>query len=285
MTQISESSDFDLIQQATREVAASTGFSLSFGGLISGTELTVSAFSGARTGRLDGLRVRKERGLGGLAMAQRSPRFTRDYENSPHITHDYDGPVLGEGVVSLLAIPIVASGTLRGLIYAGSHSLVMPDTLAAQPAVAIADALGKELAIRDEVTRRMVALRSTQGGGFSPAAEEHLREQFAQIRQLAAHVSDKDVRQKLRNISRGLADVLRVQAEELSTTAATLRLSPRETDVLSCVALGYSNARTAVLLSLTEQTVKGYLSSAMKKLDASSRFAAVAIARKHGYLP
>ncbi|WP_341954117.1 LuxR C-terminal-related transcriptional regulator [Salinibacterium sp. TMP30] len=285
MTQIAELSDVDLIQKATQEVAASTGFSLSFGGLISGTELTINAFSGARTGRLDGLQVRKERGLGGLAMAQRAPRFTHDYEHSPQITHDYDAPVLGEGVVSLLAIPIVASGTLRGLIYAGSHSLLMPDTVAARPAVAIADALGRELAIRDEVTRRLVALQSRQGGRLSPTAEEHLREQFAQIRQLAADVSDRDVRLKLRSIGRGLADVLGVEAKDTQPNEAPVLLSPREIDVLSYVALGYSNARTAALLYLTEQTVKGYLSSAMKKLDASSRYAAVAIARKQGHLP
>ncbi|MBH0053538.1 MULTISPECIES: LuxR C-terminal-related transcriptional regulator [unclassified Salinibacterium] len=284
MTQMSEPSDFELIQQATREIAASTGFSLSFGGLTSGIELTVSAFSGARTGNLDGLKVRRERGLGGLAMAQRSPRFTRDYEHSADITHDYDGAVLGEGVVSLLAIPIIAGGTLRGLIYAGSHSLVEPDTAAARPAVAIATALGNELAIRDEVTRRMVALRSNQGGGLSPVAEEHLREQFAQLRQLAATVSDRDVRQKLHEIGRGLSQAVCGGGDD-ALARSTVRLSPRETDVLSCVALGYSNARTAALLSLTEQTVKGYLGSAMKKLDASSRFTAVSTARKLGLMP
>ncbi|MBH0023522.1 LuxR C-terminal-related transcriptional regulator [Salinibacterium sp. SWN248] len=281
---MSEPSDFDLIQQATREIAASTGFSLSFGGLTSGIELTVNAFSGARTGKLDGLKVRKERGLGGLAMAQRSPRFTRDYEHSPDITHDYDGAVLGEGVVSLLAIPIIAGGTLRGLIYAGSHFLVEPDTAAARPAVAIATALGNELAIRDEVTRRMLALRSNQGGGLSPVAEEHLREQFAQLRQLAATVSDREVRQKLRDIGRGMSEAL-CSGADAAQARPTVQLSPRETDVLSCVALGYSNARTAALLSLTEQTVKGYLGSAMKKLDASSRFTAVSTARKLGLMP
>ena len=285
MTQMSEPSDFDLIQQATREISASTGFSLSFGGLTSGVELTVSAFSGARTGNLDGLKLRRERGLGGLAMAQRSPRFTRDYEHSPDITHDYDGAVLGEGVVSLLAIPIIAGGTLRGLIYAGSHTLVEPDTVAARPAVAIATALGNELAIRDEVTRRLVALRSNQGGGLSPAAEEHLREQFAQLRQLAATVSDRDVRQKLRDIGRGLSEALNDGHADMPSPQFTVQLSPRETDILSCVALGYSNSRTAALLSLTEQTVKGYLGSAMKKLDASSRFIAVSTARKYGLLP
>ncbi|MGJ8721450.1 MAG: LuxR C-terminal-related transcriptional regulator [Salinibacterium amurskyense] len=285
MAQMSEPSDFDLIQQATREIASSTGFSLSFGGLTSGIELTVNAFSGARTSNLDGLKVRKERGLGGLAMAHRSPRFTRDYERASDITHDYDSAVLGEGVVSLLAIPIIAGGTLRGLIYAGSHSLVEPDTAAARPAVAIAAALGNELAIRDEVTRRMVALRANPGGGLSPVAEEHLREQFAQLRQLAATVSDRDVKKKLHDIGRGLTDALSVGDPNLLSRDRSVQLSPRETDVLSCVALGYSNSRTAALLSLTEQTVKGYLGSAMKKLDASSRFTAVSSARKLGLLP
>jgi len=285
MAQISEPSDFELIQQATREIASSTGFSLSFGGLTSGIELTVSAFCGARTGNLDGLKVRKERGLGGLAMAQRSPRFTRNYERESDITHDYDSAVLGEGVVSLLAIPIIAGGTLRGLIYAGSHSLVEPDTAAARPAVAIATALGNELAIRDEVTRRLVALRSPADSGMSAVAEEHLREQFAQLRQLAASVSDREVKNKLHDIGRGLTVALSMSAPELLPRKRDVRLSPRETDVLACVALGYSNARTAALLSLTEQTVKGYLGSAMKKLDASSRFTAVATARKLGLLP
>ena len=64
-----------------------------------------------------------------------------------------------------------------------------------------------------------------------------------------------------------------------------VRLSPRETDVLACAALGATNAEIATTLSLKEVTVKSYLQSAMAKLDASTRHAAVAKARRAGLLP
>ncbi|WP_448233417.1 response regulator transcription factor [Microbacterium lacticum] len=64
-----------------------------------------------------------------------------------------------------------------------------------------------------------------------------------------------------------------------------MRLSPRETDVLACAALGQTNAEIAATLTLREGTVKSYLQSAMAKLDASTRHAAVAKARRAGLLP
>jgi DNA-binding NarL/FixJ family response regulator len=64
-----------------------------------------------------------------------------------------------------------------------------------------------------------------------------------------------------------------------------VRLSPREVDVLSCAALGATNAEIAATLELKEGTVKSYLQSAMSKLDASTRHAAVATARRAGLLP
>ena len=64
-----------------------------------------------------------------------------------------------------------------------------------------------------------------------------------------------------------------------------VRLSPRETDVLACAALGQTNAEIAATLTLREGTVKSYLQSAMAKLDASTRHAAVAKARRAGLLP
>jgi DNA-binding NarL/FixJ family response regulator len=62
-------------------------------------------------------------------------------------------------------------------------------------------------------------------------------------------------------------------------------LSPRELDVLSQVALGKQNGTVARQLGLTESTVKSYLSSAMRKLKAGSRYEAVVAARRAGLLP
>ena len=46
-----------------------------------------------------------------------------------------------------------------------------------------------------------------------------------------------------------------------------------------------TNAEIATSLDLREGTVKSYLQSAMAKLDASTRHAAVATARRAGLLP
>jgi DNA-binding NarL/FixJ family response regulator len=73
--------------------------------------------------------------------------------------------------------------------------------------------------------------------------------------------------------------------DEASYPVSTVTLSPRETDVLACAAIGATNAQIAAQLSLREGTVKAYLSSAMSKLDASTRFAAVTKARRSGLLP
>ncbi|OEV28118.1 LuxR family transcriptional regulator, partial [Streptomyces nanshensis] len=63
------------------------------------------------------------------------------------------------------------------------------------------------------------------------------------------------------------------------------RLSPRELDVLSYVALGCTNAEAAQYLGLEAETVKAYLRSATRKLGVHSRHHAVAAARRHGLLP
>lgn len=60
------------------------------------------------------------------------------------------------------------------------------------------------------------------------------------------------------------------------------RLSARELDVLRLVADGLTNREIARRLFIAEGTVKTHLVHAFGKLDADSRTAAVAAARRHG---
>jgi DNA-binding CsgD family transcriptional regulator len=55
--------------------------------------------------------------------------------------------------------------------------------------------------------------------------------------------------------------------------------------VLACAALGRTNAQIAEELGLRESTVKAYLGTAMAKLDAPTRHAAVTAARREGLMP
>ncbi len=70
-----------------------------------------------------------------------------------------------------------------------------------------------------------------------------------------------------------------------SPVGAPVGLTPRELDVLACVAVGDSNAAAARRLGLRQETVKSYLGSAARKLGARGRWAAVTAARRAGLLP
>ncbi|MFJ9085555.1 response regulator transcription factor [Streptomyces sp. NPDC102384] len=118
------------------------------------------------------------------------------------------------------------------------------------------------------------------GHGMSRSATEELRALHADLRALAQAVRDDTLREQLLNATRRLAGLGPAQAP---TPYASL--SPRETDVLAHVALRCSNAETASRLSLRPETVKAYLRSAMRKLDACTRLEAVVAAHHRGLLP
>lgn len=61
-------------------------------------------------------------------------------------------------------------------------------------------------------------------------------------------------------------------------------LSPREPEVLRCVASGNSNRLVALQLCLTEGTIKAHMKSIMSKLGANDRTHAVTIALKRGMI-
>ncbi|MGW4896271.1 response regulator [Kitasatospora sp. NPDC004240] len=67
-------------------------------------------------------------------------------------------------------------------------------------------------------------------------------------------------------------------------SAGETPLTPRETDVLELAADGTSIAEIAEKASLSQGTVRNYLSSAATKLGAENRHAAVRIAREHGWI-
>ncbi|MES2865938.1 MAG: LuxR C-terminal-related transcriptional regulator, partial [Actinomycetota bacterium] len=121
--------------------------------------------------------------------------------------------------------------------------------------------------------------------GFFPARLEELRESFAELRSVSADVTDATLRERLARLESRLLDVVGGEHDVTTGPISSIRLSPRETDVLACVALGATNSEIASQLGLREGTVKAYLGTAMSKLDASTRHAAVARARRAGLLP
>jgi DNA-binding CsgD family transcriptional regulator len=278
--------DRRLVADAVRELARRTRFPVAFGGLVENGVARMTAFFGNHTDALAGLAVRPERGLGGRAMVELRPRMTGDYRNARQITHDYDGYILGEGIGALLAAPIIVGGSPRGVLYGGAWGDWSIGGVAAAPAVRVAEDLARELSVRDEVRRRLGdGPEQDPPGPLSPRHREELRESYAELRAIAAQVDDAAIRARLGEVERRLAALSGLSEPSPVDPPAQVRLSPREIDVLAHAALGETNAQIGALLGLREGTVKAYLSAAMAKLDAPTRHAAVARARKWGLLP
>ncbi|SDQ52619.1 regulatory protein, luxR family [Leucobacter chromiiresistens] len=144
-----------ILSDAVVEFARATRFDIAFGGLERAGDAVLSAVSGAEHGRLEGLRVRADRGLGGRALRERRPRIAVDYVGSRQITHEYDAHVRGEGIVGLFAMPVLVDGAPRAVLYGGWRGAAGPSGSFVREAAGVARDLSRELRIEDEVVRRL----------------------------------------------------------------------------------------------------------------------------------
>ncbi|MGQ4383767.1 response regulator transcription factor [Streptomyces sp. SAS_270] len=273
--------DGDAFRQTLRALHQRSRFPVVFGGQVRGNLLNLSQFVGARTPALRGLDVRTEAGLGGRVLASARPAIVANYGADESITHDYDAPVLAEGIRSVVAVPVVVAGAVRGVLYGATRGAAPLGDRATDEVMGASRHLAGEVAVRDEVDRRLNLLRVAQS---EPAGErftvEEIRELHAELRLIAQAVEDDELRARLGAASRRLAALGTAPEPEPVTP-----LSPRELDVLAQVALGCTNAEVGRRLGLRAETVKAYLRSVMRKLDARTRFAAVVTARRQGLLP
>ena len=273
--------DGDALRAELRLVAGHTDVPVLFGGEVHDGTLHLSEFLGTRTGGLRGLVVPASSGLGGRAAHLRRPASVADYRTARSITHHYDGPVLGEGLRSVLAVPVVVDGVSRAVLYAAIRESTPVGDRTADLLTHSGRRLAGEIAIRDEVDRRMrmLATADTPGSGDG-TVREGIRNAHAELRGLAQDVPDAALQGRLRAVADQLAGLLSDDADR-----SGVALSPRELDVLAHIALGCTNNEVAHRLSLGPETVKSYLRGAMGKLDAHSRHEAVVTARRLGLLP
>ncbi len=256
-----------------------TGVPVAFGGLLTGpSELCIAELSGASTRALEGLLVSSGIGLGGKSIALRRPCSVAEYLSSRHISHEYDAAVTAEGLRSVIAVPVIVRRRVRGVLYA---ALRTPQPFGDRAAGAVLDAareVEQSLAVRDEV-RRLLEVAREPGAGAG--AWEEVREAHGELRALAPRIVDPELRAELLAVCGKLAGTCRDE----EPVAYDVVLTPRETDVLACVASGATNAAAGEKLGLRPETVKGYLRSAMRKLGSHTRLEAVVAARRAGLLP
>ncbi|MFE4590776.1 LuxR C-terminal-related transcriptional regulator [Streptomyces laurentii] len=263
------------LRAALLRMRRATGLQVVFGGLLhDGRAMRIAELSGAVTPALRGLSISTGSGLGGKCLALSRPCAVTDYASARHITHEYDRPVLAEGLRSVMAVPLVVRREVRGVLYGALRDALPIGERVLDAAVAAARDVEQSLAVRDEA-RRLAAER------------EEMRLAYGELRELAPKVADPELRARLWAVCGRLesASGARPGRGGPDGDAPAVVLTPRETDVLAAVAAGATNAAAAGRLGLSPETVKGYLRSAMRKLGAHTRLEAVVAARRAGALP
>lgn len=141
-----------------------------------------------------------------------------------------------------------------------------------------------------EVTRRLIAQ--------FPDAKILILTSYPEESRVREAVGAGVIGYLMKNILRTeLTNAIRSAARGLSTFAGEVQrqlldskpqhnpfqiLTERETDVLRLLAHGLSNKQIASTLSITEGTVKGYVSAILVKLEVDDRTQAALFAVKHG---
>lgn len=253
---------------------------MAFGGRVlgQGTALEISELCGARTRALANLVVRSGAGLGGKSLMLGRPVSVTSYAAAQGITHVYDHAVKQEHLETVVALPVVVENVPRLVIYLGNRTQVGLGDRWFDTFTPLLRRLERDVAVDDEVRRRLALLRPAH---HEPALSPgDLRDIGHELAELAGAVQDEALRARI--------EVLRARVDPGSAVPSPRRpsvgLAPREVDVLRQVALGRTNREAADELGLLPNTVKSYLKTAMRKLDANNRVQAITAARESGVL-
>ena len=272
MTAIAWSDAEDHLRQTVRSCHAVSGTGFVYGGLAGPDGVRLSSFIGARTHGLSGLVVRPGMGLGGKVSTGQRPEMIVDYAGHSGITHDYDRPVLGEGIRSVAAVPVLVGRQTRGLLYAANRTNTPIGSRVLDSLVGLARRLAERLRVEDEIESR-VRLMGVAG------TSEEVRDVYRELRVIAQLIDDPAVRSRLLQATQRLAGPAAAGSDRKDG------LTRREIDVLAEVAVGATNHDIGERLELATETVKAYLKSASAKLGTSNRLQAVSEARRRGLLP
>ena len=144
----------------------------------------------------------------------------------------------------------------------------------------VMDGVSAIQAIRHEDSRAIIVILTTYAGeadifrGVSAGAKGYVLKD----------IEPKQLIECLRQVAVGGTHIPPVIAMKLTNHLSSEALTVRETEVLTQVADGFSNAEIASRLFISEATVKAHMKSVLGKLDATSRTEAVALAARRGII-
>ncbi|AWB84600.1 acetate metabolism transcriptional regulator RamA [Corynebacterium liangguodongii] len=269
----------DAIRAALTALKTSTGIPVAmFGTLLTDNRLQITQWIGLRTPALQNLIIEPGAGIGGRVVATRRAVGISDYTRASVISHEYDRQIQDEGLHSIVAVPVIVQREIRGVLYVGVHSPVRLGDKVIEEVTMTARSLEQDLAVGAALRQAEGGRGSSKAGRVMNGAEwEQVRSAHSKLRMLTNRIENDELRRELE----ALCDQMVTPVRAMHTT----KLSAREIDVLSCVALGHTNVEAAEEMGIGAETVKSYLRSVMRKLGAHTRYEAVNAARRIGALP
>ena len=99
---------------------------------------------------------------------------------------------------------------------------------------------------------------------------------------LTKDASGEEVLNAIQNVNRGLRYLPHVALDRLAERMPSVELTPRETEVLTCITQGQSNREIAEQLGIAEKTVRIHVSAVLDKMGARDRTQATIYALQRG---
>jgi DNA-binding NarL/FixJ family response regulator len=194
-----------------------------------------------------------------------------------------DHPLLREGINAVLAghpdIAVVGEAG-NGHEALAAYRLLLPDVTLMDLQMPELNGMEAIKAIRAEYPQARIAILTTYRGDVRAL---HAIRAGAQAYLLKSALR-KELTDAIRALAAGERHIPPEIAADLARSMGQEALSPREIEVLQCVAQGQANKQIGKELSLSEDTVKGHVRSIMDKLGASNRTHAVSIAIERGII-
>lgn len=194
-----------------------------------------------------------------------------------------DHPLIRAGLVNFLAtepeLHVVAEAA-NGEEALEKYRDLRPDIVLMDLSMPLMDGVSATRAILDEFPEAKVIVLTTYAGD----EDIHRALDAGAKGYLVKDMVVSDVLNVVRTVHGGRRAIPPAVAARLAEHTPRIPLTPRETEVLSLVANGLSNAGVAGRIGRTEETAKAHLKNILQKLGASDRTEAVTTALRRGFI-
>jgi DNA-binding NarL/FixJ family response regulator len=194
-----------------------------------------------------------------------------------------DHHLIRAGVKSFLAteaeLEVVAEAS-NGEEALEQYRAVRPDIVLMDLSMPVMDGLAATRAILEEFPNARIIVLTTYAGD----EDIHRALDAGAMGFLIKDMLAADVLKVVRTVMAGRRGIPPIVAAKLAEHTPRIALTPRESEVISLIATGLTNAQIAERIGRTEETVKVHVKNILQKLGARDRTEAVTVALRRGFI-